>query len=424
MRTRLLALVAATTLLVLVAFLVPLAVLLRTVAEDRAVQGASGEAQALSALVATADRDDLALAVQQVDATSAAAVSVYLPDGTVLGTPAPRTPLVELAAQGRSASGEDAGGGREIVFAVRTDAGPGAVIRTVVPADALTPGVGRAWLLLAVLGFGLLVISLFVADRLGRTLVRSAEELAAVSRRLAAGELDARVRRGGPGELAVVGGALNGLAARIADLLRDERESVADLAHRVRTPLTSLRLDAEALADPDDADRIGARVDAVQRAVTQAIDQARGRTAGPAVCDAADTVRGRVAFWSVLAEDTDRGVVVDIAPGPLPVALARGDLEAAVDALLGNVFAHTPDGTAFVVRLQPRSGGVLLSVADSGPGLPPGTHVPQRGASGSGSTGLGLDIARRAAEQTGGQLAMGVSATGGLEVVVRLRAPA
>ena len=56
----------------------------------------------------------------------------------------------------------------------------------------------------------------------------------------------------------------------------------------------------------------------------------------------------------MLAEDTDRAVTVDVEPGPVPVALARADLDAGVDALLGNVFAHTPDGTAFTVRLVRR----------------------------------------------------------------------
>lgn len=417
MRRRVLVLVAATTSLVLVAFLVPLALLLRTVAADRAVQAATTQAQALTSLVATADRASLTLSVQQVPS-----VTVFLPDGTRLGAPADRSPLVELAARGTSASG-DVPGGREIVVAVQNRAGPAAVIRTFVPDAALTDGVARAWLLLGVLAVGLLLISLFVADRLARSLVRATTELAEVSDRLARGDLDARAS-GGPDELGTVAGALNGLAARISDLLREERETVADLAHRVRTPLTALRLDAEALPDPGDAARIGAGVDGVQRAVTQAIDQARRRGTDTATgCDAAAAVRERVAFWAVLAEDTDRVMTVDVAPGPLPVAIGRADLGAAVDALLGNVFAHTPDGTAFAVRLHPALRGAVLTVSDAGPGLPAGSAVLARGASGSGSTGLGLDIARRAAEGSGGGLAVRASESGGLAVVLTLGSP-
>jgi signal transduction histidine kinase len=423
-RRRILLLVGATTSLVLIAFLVPLALLLRTVAADRAVQGATTEAQSLSSLVATADRDALGLALQQLNSASTGSVTLFLSDGTRLGAPADRTPLVELGALGRSESATVAGG-REIVFAVRDRAGAAAVIRTFVPEAELNRGVPMAWLLLGALGVVLLGVSLAVADRLARSLVRSTADLAAVSHRLARGELDARADPGAPAELGVVADAVNVLATRIAELLREERETVADLAHRVRTPLTALRLEAEALPATDHAARIGAGVDAVQRAVTQAIEQARRRGSGPeagrAGSDAAVVVRERVAFWAVLAEDTDRETTVEIAPGPLLVALPAADLGACVDALLGNVFAHTPDGTAFSVRLAHRpGGGARLVVADAGPGIPAGSAAVRRGASGGGSTGLGLDIARRSADQAGGRLTLGMSAEGGLEVVVDL----
>jgi signal transduction histidine kinase len=419
-RRRVLLLVAATTSLVLVAFLVPLALLVRTVATERAVLAATADAQALTALVAVADPASLALAVAQVDATSPSQVSVFTADGAVLGAPAPRTPLVELAARGSSASGT-VEGGREIVFAVRDPAGRTGVIRTFVTDAALTAGVHRAWLLLAGLGVVLLAVGLLVADRLARSLVRATIDVAAVSHRLARGELDARADPAAPVEVGVVAGALNTLAGRISELLREERETVADLSHRVRTPLTALRLDAEALRQPEDAARIGAGVDAVQRAVSSVIDAARRRATDIAECDAAAVVAERVAFWSVLAEDTERDVRTDLAAGPLPVAVGRADLEALVDALLGNVFAHTPDGSAFAVRLGPRpGGGARLLVADAGPGLPAGADVLRRGASGGGSTGLGLDIARRTAEQAGGGLALGRSSGGGLAVTVDL----
>jgi signal transduction histidine kinase len=419
-RRRVLLLVAAATTLVLVAFLVPLALLVKNVAADRAVQRATVEAQALTSYVATTDRQSLAANVRAVDARSAYDVSVFV-DGEVLGAPADRSSLVTLAEGGVSQSGAVAGG-REIVFAVDRGDAPTAVIRTFVSDAELAAGVPRAWLLLSGLGVALLLVSLLVADRLARSFVRSTVDLAAVSHRLGRGELDARADVSAPGELGVVATALNGLAGRIDGLLREERETIADLSHRVRTPLTSLKMEADTLPDPEAAERIGARVDAVNRVVTDVIHQARRRGEPPAVADAAELVRDRVAFWAVLAEDTERDLTVDVAPGPLPVALPRADLEACVDALLGNVFAHTPHGTAFRVTLAPRPGGAVLTVDDAGPGLP-GGHALLRGVSGSGSSGLGLDIVARAAERTGGTVRFERGDTGGLRVVVDLLGP-
>ncbi|MFU8853561.1 sensor histidine kinase [Micromonospora sp. SL1-18] len=424
MRGRLALLAAAVSVLILTAFLVPLALLLRTVAADRATVRATADAQSLVPVVGTADPDTIRLAVEQLTTEKGRPVNVFLPDGTVLGAPMPRTPAVALAVRGHSLTAES-DDGREVVIAVQGRPDGTAVIRTVVPRSELTAGVARAWLVLALLGVLLVLVGLVVADRLARTLVRPITELSAISHRLANAELDVRVTPAGPAELREVAGALNHLAGRIQVLLREEREQVADLSHRLRTPLTVLRLEAESLRDPDDAARLTTAADSLERAVTGLIRQARWRSStsdGRAGCDAAAVVGERVAFWSVLAEDTGREVTLDLAPGPLPVGVTDDELAAAVDALLGNVFAHTPDGTPFTVRLAPDAGQVTLTVADSGPGLPSGTV--RRGASHAGSTGLGLDIADRAAQAGGGRLELRSGPDGGAVVLLRLGPPA
>jgi signal transduction histidine kinase len=307
--------------------------------------------------------------------------------------------------------------------AVQGAQGATTVIRTYVSDAELHRGVGRAWLILGMLGLALLLVGLLVADRLASALVRPISALAAVSHRLARGELAARTRPAGPPEIRAVAVALNHLAGRIRELLDQERERVADLSHRLRTPLTALRLESESLRDPDEAVRVNAKVDVVERAVTQAIRDARLPARGGG-CDAAAVVREQVGFWSVLAEDQDRRVDVDVPAEPLPVRPSREELASCVDALLGNVFAHTPDGTAFAVRVAARpGGGARLVVADEGPGFGDLDPLP-RGVSGAGSTGLGLDIARRVAETSGGTLTLGVSPSGGAQVEVGLGGPA
>jgi signal transduction histidine kinase len=435
-RSRLSLLVAATTLLVLIAFLVPLALLVSRVAENDATSRATVRLQTVAAVVGTGAT---AADVTTVIAVQSAPISVFLPGGDVLGAEAPRSPAVRLAVARRAALSVDTPAGREIVTPVIVD-GATTVVRIVVPVDELRAGVTRAWLVLAGLGLALIVLGLLVADRLARTIVAPITDLSAVSHRLANAELTARAQPAGPPELREVAGALNHLASRIQDLLRDERERVADLSHRLRTPLTALRLEAESITDPDESARLAAAADAVERAVTAVIQQARRRDAGrPAAerpADATVVVAERLSFWSVLAEDTDREVRAELPSVSLPVAVPADDLAAALDALLGNVFAHTPDGTAFGVGLQPRpGGGAVLTVTDDGPGFPAGdspgplpeaaavTPVLRRGASGSGSTGLGLDIARRAAEAAGGSLSVGAGPHGGASVRLELTGP-
>jgi signal transduction histidine kinase len=304
----------------------------------------------------------------------------------------------------------------------RTD-GTTAVIDVFVPADVLRAGVVRTWLVLAGLGIVLLVLALAVADRLARSLTRPVTELASTAHRLGSGDLTARATPAGPPEVREVATAVNRLAGRIDELLAAERESAADLAHRLRTPLTALRLDVEGLA-PADRERLLADVDAVGQGIDEVISEARRpvREGLGAGCDATAVVGERVRFWSVLAEEERRPVTVRLPDLPLPVRVAAPDLGAAVDALLGNVFSHTDDGTAFSVTVRARdAGGADVTVSDSGPGV--GPAAVERGHSAGGSTGLGLDIARRTAEASGGRLR--ISSTGaGTAVTLELAAPA
>ncbi|MET0424238.1 MAG: HAMP domain-containing sensor histidine kinase [Actinoplanes sp.] len=420
MRSRLALLVLATTSLMMIAFLVPLALLVRQVAEDRATLRATADIQAIVTVVGTADVPGLRVTAEELAADSGRPVTVFLADGSVLGSASSRTPAVALAARGQSLTA-DAGGGREIVVAVQGRPEGTAVIRTLVTAQEAGRGVTRSWLVLFGLGVLLVLFALVVADRLARSLIRPITELSAVSHRLANAELTARAEPAGPAETREVAGALNHLAGRIQELLRLEREQVADLSHRLRTPLTALRLEAESLRDPQEGARVTAAADSLERAVSGLIRQARRRTDGdgePGRCDAGAVVAERVAFWAVLAEDTDRQVTVELEAGEHPVGLAAEDLAAAVDALIGNVFAHTPDGTPFAVKLD-GGDGVLLTIADEGPGVPAG--LVRRGASGGDSTGLGLDIARRAAQAAGGELEIRAGSPAG--AVIRMRLP-
>jgi signal transduction histidine kinase len=404
-RQRITLLVAATTSVVLLAFLLPAAALVSRVAEARALDSARQQLQFLIPSVGLDTREQVQASLTGL--TGRGTVAVRWADGAWLGD---RGATADGAAPATAGEIETSAGTRLVQPVRRTDGT--AVVEVFVPAAQLRAGVTRTWLVLGGLGLVLFALALLVADRLARSLTRPVTELAATAHRLGSGDLSARVDPAGPAEVREVGTAVNRLAGRIGELLAAEREAAADLAHRLRTPLTALRLDAESLPR-EHRERLLDDVDALGRSVDEVINEARRpvREGLRAASDATAVVAERVAFWSVLAEEERRAVQVDLPDRPLPVRVPAADLGAAVDALLGNVFAHTPEGTAFRVAVHPgAAGGAEVAVSDAGPGLP--ASALERGHSGGGSTGLGLDIARRTAENSGGALQLASSGAG------------
>lgn len=426
MRRRIVLVSGATTVLVLVAFLVPLLVLVRQVAQTRAMASATANAQTVVTLLLTVGgKGEARIGVDSVNASGPQRTTVFYPDGTQLGAPAAVNADVRLARTQRISFDTAAVDGRAVYLAVDLgDARCCVVVRTFVPEAELQAGVSSASLVLIGLAVVLLLTALLVAQLLARSLVRPLLEVATVAHGLHDGDLSQRAGLSGPPEISSIAATLNRLAARIDGLLQAERETVADLSHRVRTPLTALRLNLESLDDPEDAERLAADVDAVERSLDHVIEQARmpTRQAVATSSDLRAVTRARLAFWSVLANEQARPVTSTLPDEQVVVPVRADQLEAAVDALVGNVFAHTPPGTSFSVTVTAGPPAQLI-VQDSGPGLAEQALL-ERGRSATGSTGLGLDIARRTGESSGGGLDVSPGPTGGgLTATVRFGPP-
>ncbi|MET9143206.1 HAMP domain-containing sensor histidine kinase [Streptomyces sp. NPDC058319] len=430
MRWALVKVCLAVTVMVVVAFAVPLGLVVKEMARDRAFSNAERQAAAVApALSITTDREQLERVVASAD--SDGRMAVHLP-GAGGGAPVDigrhRSAAADIATVRRlgRASTTQVPGGSALLQPVALNSGAIAVVEVYVPEAEVSNGVGTAWAVLAGVGAALIVGSVAVADRLGVRMVRPARRLAEGAHELGEGRLGARVPEEGPPELRRAAVAFNSMADQVVQLLANERELAADLSHRLRTPLTVLRLNTASLGDGPAAEQTRAAVAQLEREVDTIIRTAREakpRTAaaGPgtgAGCDAAEVVRERMGFWSALAEDEGRTWRLAGVERPVRIPVARADLAAALDALLGNVFRHTAEGTAFAVDVHTAEDAVIVLVSDAGPGIPDpaAAMLRGRGSGNDGSTGLGLDIVRRLAESTGGDVRIGSSVLGGTEI--------
>lgn len=428
--------------MVALSFLIPLGALVMSLVKEQSVTAAEQRAAAL-APVLTLTTDPSALRESAAGLDAAEHLVIHLPDAQSLGDSQAPVKLLERAQQGRESISQKTPGGWICLQPVVLPGDRVAVIENFVPDEELTRGVKASWAVMFLLAVGLVGGSVLVADRLGAKVVRSSKKLAQASHTLGQGNLDTRVEPMGPKELRDAGVAFNAMAHRMTELLAIERELVADLSHRLRTPLTALHLASERMAGTPESARVEAAVHALESELQAIIATARtplavgpmghgmrsaetnpGRQttgAGPSSecprSEVADVVRRRTAFWSVLAEQQDRPCSLDLTQEPTAVSLSDDDIAAVVDALIGNVFSHTPAGTAFGVRVARTAQAVELVVEDSGPGIPEPDRALSRGSS-TGSSGLGLDIARRAATVTGGTMRIAHGPQGGAHITV------
>ena len=361
--------------MVAIAFLIPLAVIVRDVARDRAFTSAQLAGAAIEPVLAVStDRATLDRAIVSTPAGAAGQLAVYLTGpsrvagarpagtlgaGTLVGGPQ-RASTVDLrnAATAARSFIAPVPGGYAVLQPVALAGGSMAVTEVYVPAAAVSRGVAASWAVMTAIALVLVAVSVAVADRLASRVTRPARELALAAALLGDGDLTARSTVGGPAELAAAGHAFNIMAERLSRLIAAERVMAADLPHRLRTPLTALRMNASVLGPGQAAADTRLAIDRLEREVDLIIRAARRPAPDePYGCDAAEVIAERFGFWSALAEDQARACQLHGTGEPAPVPLPRSDLAAAADSLIGNIFKHTPRGHRVRGHPAPRRGG-------------------------------------------------------------------
>jgi len=247
-----------------------------------------------------------------------------------------------------------------------------------------------------------------------------------------------------PSELRPLAGSLNALLARLDDALSAQRRFTADAAHELRTPLAAVRLQVE-LAEraPDPEARAAALtelksgVDRAARLVEQLLMMARFEPDAPedaaTAVDLTPIVHDALVARAALAEDKR----IDMGCARTAPVAVRGDaasLAMLLANLLDNALRYTPAGGRIDVAVDDDQGQAVLSVADTGPGIPAAERERvferfHRGTSAisapdANGSGLGLSIVRRIAHAHRATVTLGEGPSGrGLTVSVRFPPP-
>jgi signal transduction histidine kinase len=303
----------------------------------------------------------------------------------------------------------------------------GAVVM-VVPTASVQHSVATwlLWLLAAGLATLLLTVFGVVAPFVG-WVMRPVHDLDDAAKRLASGDLASRAHHLGPPELRELASTFNVMADNVETSQRQQRELVADAAHQLGNPLTSLRLRLESLG-PDAGERqvetVLEETDRLSNIVESLLDlsQVGASTAELVEVDVAALTRHRCELWAPVFEPA-----LTLQSPPSAPALATHDLvDVVLDALLDNASKFAP-GAAVEVSVRAEPDRVVLGVRDHGAGLDPedagkvgARFFRGRQHQNVAGTGLGLAIVRARVEDVGGSMEVGLAEGGGLQVAVVL----
>ncbi|WP_245647294.1 sensor histidine kinase [Microtetraspora niveoalba] len=343
--------------------------------------------------------------------------------------------------------------------------------------------VSQLVVIVAGVGFGVLVALGLACYWLVRRSLRPLGEIERTAQAIAGGDLSRRLPlRHRRTEIGRLGRAINGMLAQIESAFRDREESeamaresafearrseermrrfVADASHELRTPLTSIRGFAELYRqersqDPaavlrrieDEAARMGLLVDDLL--LLARLDQQRPLQRR--AVDVLSLAAGAVLDAQTLAPDREIDLVrLDGSDAPVKALGDEHRIRQVIGNLVGNVLRHTPPGTAFRVGVGTLSGDgpgdgpgggsdggsggggtVVIEVADEGPGLREDDVErvferfyradPARSRADTGGTGLGLSIVAALVKAHGGTITAESPPGGGAVFQVRLPA--
>jgi len=312
------------------------------------------------------------------------------------------------------------------LFALLVSALGGAFVGSVVQR------LGPLGVLLAILFFFL--ISSVVGGAM-RRVSRPLDRLVDAAQRIESGDYSTQVPEWGSADIRSVARAFNSMSARLKTIDEQRRSFMADVTHELRTPLSVIRGQAEAIADglyPADHEHLLPILDATQT-LDRLVDDLRTliqTDAGNLVLhkeptDLGALVHDTVESFRSQADGKSVTLSYDISSG-LPTAdVDPARIRQVLSNLLSNSLQHTPAGSSIKLTVRSISDQLAITVADTGDGIPSELlpHVFERFVKGPNSTGsgLGLAIAHDIVVAHGGRIEIGSKPGEGTQISVWMR---
>ena len=282
----------------------------------------------------------------------------------------------------------------------------------------------------------LVVIALIVIATAGgvRRMTRPMDNLIDAARRIESGDYSAQVPEWGSPDIRSVARAFNSMSERLRASDEQRRSFLADVTHELRTPLSVIRGQAEAINDglyPADAVHLAPILDAtaaldrlVEDLRTLVLTDAGNLVLHKEPTDIGALVRDTVESFRAQAESKGLSLSTDLATGLPAIEVDPARIRQVVGNLLSNAIRHTPAGGSVKVGVGPEGDQVIIDVTDTGEGIPPDLlpRVFERFVKGADSTGsgLGLAIARDIVKAHGGSLSLNNQAPSGASAGVSL----
>ncbi len=265
------------------------------------------------------------------------------------------------------------------------------------------------------------VVLLGIAVLFLRNQIKPIRRLAEAADAFGKGREIVNFRPAGAEEVRAAARAFMAMRDRIRRHIRERTDMLAGVSHDLRTPLTRMKLQLSLMTPGGEAEELRRDVEEMEKMVGAYLAFARGQSEQPAeptdlaglIHELADDVRRR-----------GRELQVSL-PEPVTLPLRRLSFKRALSNLIENALRFGQEVRLSAMR---RAGRIEIRIEDDGPGLPSKEHHKvfrpfyrlDQARHGSGNVGLGLTIARDAVLAHGGEISLGESAMGGLQVTIRL----